>query len=154
MITSDSTENIFAALVAAKKAFKPLVKNNFNPHFKNSFADLTAINDATQDALLKHGLTVVQFLATAEGGIAIGSRLIHSSGEWIEIPPAYIPATKPDAQGYGSAATYGRRYQIAALLGLAAEDDDDGNGASKPVKESAATVAKRLKQTGAKDDFL
>lgn len=154
MKTSEDTANIFAALVAAKKAFKPLVKNNFNPHFKNAFADLTAINEATQDALLKHGLTVIQFLATADGGISIGSRLVHSSGEWVEIEPAFIPATKPDAQGYGSAATYGRRYQIAALLGLSAEDDDDGNGASKPVKESAATVAKRLKAKETTDEFL
>lgn len=154
--TSTDTTEIFAALVAAKKKFKTVVKNAYNPHFKNSFADLASINDATEKALLDHGLTVIQHISSAEGGVAIGCRLVHASGQWLEIEPAFFPATKMDAQGYGSATTYGRRYQISALLCIAAEDDDDGNGASKPGKESASAVAARLKQAkkGGGDDFI
>ena len=145
LTTSTETDMLFAALAAAKKAFKPVIKNNLNPHFKSRFADLSAINEATQEALHTHGLTVIQYLASAEGGIGVGARLTHASGQWLDIAPAFIPSSKPDAQGVGSAATYGRRYQIAALLNLAAEDDDDGNLASKPGKESPADVAKRVK---------
>jgi hypothetical protein len=42
---------------------------------------------------------------------------------------------KPDPQGYGSAVTYARRYDLSALIGLAS-DDDDGNEASKPANDS------------------
>lgn len=154
--TSTETKEIFAALVAAKKNFKPVIKGSYNPHFKNRFADLAAINEATESALLDEGLTIVQLIASAEGGVAIGCRLVHSSGQWLEIAPAFFPATKMDAQGYGSATTYGRRYQISALLCIAAEDDDDGAGASKPGKEPASSVASRLKESkkGGGDDFL
>ncbi len=154
--TSTETDKIFAALVNAKKSFKPVLKNSYNPHFKNSFADLASINEATEASLLNSGLTVIQMVATAEGGVAIGCRLVHESGQWLEVAPAFFPATKMDAQGYGSATTYGRRYQISALLCIAADEDDDGNGASKAAKESPKEVAKRLKASkqGGDDDFL
>lgn len=150
--TSTEVDKIFAALVAAKAAFKPVLKNNYNPHFKNHFADLSSINEATEEALNQNGLTVIQFIANAEGGVAIGCRLVHASGQWLEVAPAFFPATKLDAQGYGSATTYGRRYQISALLCISAESEDDGNGASKPGKESPAVVAARLKEQGGSDD--
>jgi hypothetical protein len=38
--------------------------------------------------------------------------------------------SKADAQGFGSALTYARRYGLQAIAGIAAEDDD-GNAASK-----------------------
>ncbi len=44
-----------------------------------------------------------------------------------------MPATKQDAQGYGSAMTYARRYSLQAACGIAPEDDD-GNQASRPAK--------------------
>lgn len=154
--TSTETDKIFAALVSAKKAFGPVVKLSYNPHFKNWFADIASINNATGEALSKNGLAVIQHVASAEGGVAVGCRLVHESGQWLDVEPAFFPATKQDAQGYGSATTYGRRYQLAALLCLAAEDDDDGANASKPGKESAAEVASRVKKTkGDSDaDFL
>jgi hypothetical protein len=43
-----------------------------------------------------------------------------------------IPVTKQDAQGYGSAMTYAKRYSLAAALGVVADEDDDGNAASHP----------------------
>lgn len=154
--TSTETDKIFKALVQAKGWFEPVIKNAYNPHFKNHFADLSAINKATQNALKDAGLAVIQMIATAEGGVCIGCRLVHESGQWLEIAPAFFPATKMDAQGYGSATTYGRRYQLSALLCLATEDEDDGNGASKPGKESAKEVAARVKKSkgDANDDFL
>lgn len=152
--TSTETDAIFAALVQAKKAFGPVVKLSYNPHFKNFFADISSINAATSDALGKHGLAVIQHLQSAEGGVAVGCRLVHQSGQWLDIEPAFFPATKQDAQGYGSATTYGRRYQLAALFCLSAADDDDGAAASKPGKDSASVVASRLKAKGGVDGFL
>jgi hypothetical protein len=42
----------------------------------------------------------------------------------------HVPASKQDAQGYGSALTYARRYSLMAACGIAPEDDD-GNAASR-----------------------
>ena len=50
---------------------------------------------------------------------------------------------KSDPQGQGSAVTYARRYSYMSVLGLVADEDDDGNKASQPksapkVKEPTA----------------
>jgi hypothetical protein len=55
--------------------------------------------------------------------------LIHESGEELSFGKLFVPCTKQDAQGYGSAITYARRYQLQTALGIAPEDDD-GNAAS------------------------
>ena len=59
---------------------------------------------------------------------------MHTSGEWIETDPLTLRAVKTDPQGAGSAVTYGRRYSLSAALGVAWDDDDDGNEASTPPK--------------------
>jgi hypothetical protein len=50
--------------------------------------------------------------------------LVHASGQWIkgEMP---IITNKMDPQGLGSAITYYRRYSLAAMIGVAPDDDDD-----------------------------
>ena len=63
--------------------------------------------------------------------MCLTTRLFHDSGEWVE-DTATIPLPKNDPQGYGSAATYGRRYALAAITGLY-QDDDDGVGAMRPA---------------------
>ena len=55
---------------------------------------------------------------------------IHESGETLSAGRLHVPATKQDAQGYGSALTYARRYSLMAACGIAPEDDD-GNAAAK-----------------------
>jgi len=148
MIQSDEINEVVAALVTAKSQFKTLIRKGYNPHFKSLFADLSAINDATHEALHKNGLVVVQSLETEEFesiGVTVSTRLLHKSGQWIGTGSAFFPATKGDAQGCGSAATYGRRYQLSALLCLAADADDDGNAASAPAPKSAKSRAQALK---------
>jgi hypothetical protein len=46
----------------------------------------------------------------------------------------FIPATKQDAQGFGSAITYGKRYGLQAALGIASEDDDGTAAVKAPPK--------------------
>ena len=64
---------------------------------------------------------------------------MHESGEWIE-STITVPMSKNDAQGYGSAITYARRYSLAAITGLP-QEDDDGNEASKQSKPKQETVS-------------
>jgi hypothetical protein len=67
--------------------------------------------------------------------------VLHSSGEFIA-GCCTIPLDRDNAQGYGSATTYARRYGVQAIVGMVAEEDDDGNGASaRDEEESPRTSA-------------
>jgi len=131
MKTSDSLTKIAPALLAAQGAITFAKKDAKNPHFKSTYADLPAVIDAVKQALNDNLITFLQSGSPAETGhLYITTRLLHASGEWIE-DTMPIPLQKNDAQGIGSAMTYGRRYMLAAMCGLY-QDDDDGHAASQP----------------------
>lgn len=137
MNTSDTITKIAPALHKAQEAMLPLVKDSENPFYKSKYADLHAVTEACYPALQSNGIVVVQSNKRLEEALIVLTRLIHTSGEWIETE-CVIPAVKADAQAYGSAYTYGRRYGLQAAVGLAPEDDD-GNVATKnaaPKKEA------------------
>lgn len=139
MNTSPTIEKIAPALHRAQIEMKSALKDSTNPHFKSKYADLSSVIEAVKAALHKNQLVYVQGVEDADGGVAIETRLIHTSGEWIS-STLRIPASKQDAQGYGSAITYGRRYGLQAMCGVPAEDDD-GNAATAtaPVKSVRIT---------------
>ena len=60
--------------------------------------------------------------------VSVTTLLLHSSGEWIKDTLSLRPA-KDDAQGAGSAITYARRYSLASLVGVVADEDDDAEAA-------------------------
>lgn len=128
MKTSDAVSNIYTALAAAQAALEPAVKDNTNPAFRSKYADLTSHVEAIRPVAKAHKLAVVQELTSDDNGVAVTTRIVHASGEWIEFGPLFIPATKHDAQGFGSACSYARRYALSAAFGTVA-DDDDGNAA-------------------------
>lgn len=125
-----SLKNLAGALCKAQAEMEGAKKDALNPHFRNKYADLASVWEAIRGPLTKNGLSVVQLLRSVQGGVEVETILLHSSGERISDVFA-MPASKADAQGYGSAATYARRYALMALVGVAPEDDD-GNAASKP----------------------
>ncbi len=125
---SDSIAAISAALAKAQGQLEGAKKDSKNPHFKSSYADLASVWDACRDALSSNQIAVIQAPgAVASGVVEITTILAHSSGEWFR-ETLTVPLAKVDAQGLGSAVTYGRRYALAAMVGVAPEDDD-GNAA-------------------------
>lgn len=137
MKTSDSIVKLAPALLAAQKAITFAAKDTANPFFKTKYADLPCVIDAIKGPLNDAGIMFVQSASPSDPGfLAMTTRLIHESGEWIE-DTATIPLAKTDPQGYGSASTYARRYALAAITGLY-QDDDDGNAASQQKKEAQA----------------
>jgi hypothetical protein len=126
---SKTRKQICAALVKAQKGFGPALKSSQNPHFKSRYADLSACVEAVVEALNDNGIALTQHTHHAEGGVCVETILIHESGEELSFGKLFVPCTKQDAQGYGSAITYARRYQLQTALGIAPEDDD-GNAAS------------------------
>jgi hypothetical protein len=128
MNTSEQLNEIAAALTKAQASMKNAALNKVNPHFKSKYADLAGIRDTVVPALTANGIAVVQTLAQ---GLVL-TRLIHTSGQWIE-SACPIP-TAPDMQKMGSAITYARRYSLSAICGISADEDDDGNAASQPTQ--------------------
>lgn len=123
MTTSDSINELAAALAKAQAAMKNAPLNKENPHFHSRYADLAGIRDAVIPALSAQGLAVVQVLDVSR----VLTRLIHASGQWIESACPLPPSA--DMQKLGSAITYARRYSLSALCCIAADDDDDANAA-------------------------
>lgn len=130
-------KNIASALVKAQKQFGPALKSSSNPHFKSRYADLAACVEAVIEALNDNGIALVQFTHECDSGVIVETQFIHESGETLSAGKLHVPAAKHDAQGYGSALTYARRYSLMAACGIAPEDDD-GNAASKRVDPQVA----------------
>lgn len=132
MNQSESIANLSKALAAANKVVENATKNAVNPHFKNKYADLAAVLDTVRAVYADNGLSVIQ----AAGAVyieqklhaVVETQLVHESGEWVR-GTLMLPVKDPTAQGLGGAITYGRRYALAALAGIA-QEDDDGNTAS------------------------
>jgi len=129
MQTSESIKEIAAVLPKVQAAIKGAMKDATNPHFRSKYADLTSVIEACKAALNSHGITFLQPVRANEHGVIVETVLLHTSGEWISDSLA-LPVSKNDAQGVGSAITYGRRYGLQSMVGIPAEDDD-GNAASK-----------------------
>ncbi len=130
MKTSDHINELAAALAKAQGEMKNAHLNKVNPHFKSKFADLAAVRDAVIPFLAKHGIATAQATGAREGGFCVVTRLIHSSGQWLESEyPIVLDPAKP--QVMGSAMSYARRYSLSAIGCIASEEDDDGNNATK-----------------------
>jgi len=132
-----SNTKICSAFVKAQSQFGAALKTSTNPHFRSRYADLAACVEAVIDALNNNCISMMQYSHEAENGVCIETIFIHESGEKLTSGKLYVPAIKHDAQGYGSALTYARRYSLMAACGIAPEDDD-GNAATKSAPKPAA----------------
>jgi len=133
-------KQIATALVKAQKSFGPALKSSTNPHFKSRYADLSACVEAVIEGLNDAGIAMIQRTSEDSTGVTVETVFIHESGEMLECGILHVPANKQDAQGYGSALTYARRYSLMAACGIAPEDDDGNTAMRKPtIDENALT---------------
>lgn len=143
MQTSEQINEIAKAGAAAQAELKPAAKDATNPAFRSKYADLASVMEAAR-VYAKHGIAIWQDVQLADAGVSVTTRLTHASGQWLECGPFVVPVGKRDAHGVGSAATYAKRYALCAALGIAADEDDDGNTAAataKPVPARAVAPA-------------
>lgn len=141
MNQSESIGNLATALATAQAEMDFAKKDSSNPFFKSSYADLASVWEVCRTVLPKNGLAIIQTAEPAEAGrLRVRTTLAHKSGEWIA-GVLDIPAVKNDPQAYGSAITYARRYSLAAIVGVIADDDDGeaamGRGESKVTPKPA-----------------
>ena len=135
MNKSESIAGLAAALAKAQGQMKGAVKDSANPFFKSKYADLASVVEAIRAAFSANGLSYIQTVQSSDlDEVRVETMILHSSGEWISCGVLALPVSKNDAQGYGSALTYARRYSLSAAVGVAPEDDD-GNAAvaAKPT---------------------
>jgi hypothetical protein len=132
MKRSEQIQELAAALAKAQGQIKGAEKDRENPHFKSVYATLDSVWEACRAPLSSNGLALVQAPSVSiEGGVVITTLLMHQSGQWIETDLELAPRDG-SPQAVGSAITYGRRYALMAVAGIAPTDDDDGNAASHP----------------------
>lgn len=136
MNKSESIALLSASLVKFQGKMIRVVKEAENPYFKNKYASLSNIIEATQGPLSECGLAVIQLPAS---GNMLETILLHESGEYIAESYEMKPV-KNDPQQLGSAITYQRRYALGAILNLNIDEDDDGNKASEPETRVKPTV--------------
>lgn len=116
-------------------------KDGYNPHFKSSYMKLDTILDTIKPILTKLGLVLSQrtkFYPIEFKGSIITSITDSSDGTSID-SEIFYDISEP-AQKQGGNITYMRRYALAALLGIAADEDIDGNDSSQQVKAPQMTT--------------
>jgi hypothetical protein len=120
-----------AAMARAFAMIGNVTRDATNPHYRSKYATMASVMDVVRPALSANALWVTQIPAEcAEGWIAYETVLWHNSGDSLSLGETKVPISKQDAQGYGLAMTYCRRYGMLAAFALASEDDD-GNSASQ-----------------------
>jgi hypothetical protein len=135
---SEQVDAIAAALVKAQAEIENAGKDgqgNFG-----RYATLTSVVDACKKPLADNGISFIQAFEPSDAGmLRLTTTLLHSSGQFIS-GTCTVPLVRNDPQSYGSAATYARRYSLAAMVGVCPDDDDaDGamprNGARQPQRQ-------------------
>jgi hypothetical protein len=138
--------NLAAAMTAAFAEIEGATKAATNPHFKSKYADLTSIIEAIKPPLIRHGLFFTQRCHPDQEGVSVETVLHHSSGEKESLGTLFVPANKRDAQGFGSALTYARRYALQTAFGVPTEDDD-GNAAVATARPTTGETPPRKRVT-------
>jgi hypothetical protein len=140
---SREVDKLAAALAKAQGKIEAASKDRVNPHFRSAYATLSSVWDACRQALSENGLAVTQLVAAEGNRVTVTTLLLHASGQWIR-SELTTQAKGAGPQDLGSAITYCRRYGLSAAVGVAPDEDDDGNQAQgkNPRSEERPPPAK------------
>lgn len=143
MITSDKLDLFSAAFSQAQgkieqapRTHTATVATRSGGSYSYSYTDLATVLAMCRSALAESGLAIVQSAKFEQNQVTVTTRLLHSSGQWLESDPLSLPVVseredgKITPQAIGSSTTYAKRYSLCSLLGIASEADDDGNAGS------------------------
>ena len=143
MRTSENINEIAKAVNTFRQTVKQPTKNGDNPFLKSRYVQLEGVVDAIDNALQDTGLAYTQEVVSEGNQVSVTTLIFHSSGQFIELGPLSVPVAKNDAQAFGSAETYARRYSLSAAFGITSDLDDDGTAAGvNPPKAQPRRVNK------------
>ena len=148
MKSSESINELATALCKAQGQMGGAVKDSANPFFKSSYADLTSVIKAIKQPFSDNGLSYTQFPVNDDNGVGVSTRLMHISGQWLEMDYT-LPTVKKDPQAAGSAITYARRYALQSIAGIPTADDDAESAMlrgddKKVISEEQSAIIKQL----------
>lgn len=139
MRTSEETTNLMKAMIASAPEIKSIAKNKQAYGYK--YATLDSLIDMLRDVLPKHGLWFTQIPTRSEEESVLTTRVFHESGEWLEdsilMTDTELQGKANDTQKLGASITYFRRYVLSSIFGVSADEDVDGNLASKDRPQQA-----------------
>ena len=135
MKTSESTKEIAKKMALFRKnMLKNQPSKDGTSHY-GSYVTLESLTAAI-DGSLPDGLGYTQDVTSVENGVSVSTMVVDASGEFITYGPLLMPVQRNDAQAFGSAETYARRYSLSAAFGVSATPDDDGEKAAKSAPKS------------------
>jgi hypothetical protein len=143
---SEQMDQVFAALAEAQKVMDGAKKDATNPHFRSKYADLESVMDACRVPLANNGLAVLQPTSANGAKVTVTTLIGHKSGQWIAAD-LEMTSAQNTPQGIGSTITYGRRYGLSSMVGIAPEDDDGtagsipGSNATQQYQAPAPRIA-------------
>lgn len=144
MNKSETIGKLAKSIALSQVEVENATKDTKNEFFKSKYADLAAVLNVVRPVFSKHNIAIVQLPSFSAPIASVETMLIHESGEFIS-NICFAPVSKQDAQGIGSAITYLRRYSLAAMCGIA-QEDDDANGSvghgQEPKKPAPPTQPK------------
>ena len=141
--------NLIESLVKAQSEMTHAAFDQTNPHFKSKFASLKSVIDAIKPALNANGIFFMQVSHPLDHGVGIET-IFCKADEKLSTGVVMVPVDKANAQGLGSALTYAKRYSLAMACGIAADVDDDGNGAAAnpPPRKGQSVVRTVIEEEG------
>lgn len=153
MLKSEQINELVAALAKAQGQIEGAKKSSSNPFFKSKYADLAECWNTCREALTANEISVIQMPEeiNENGRLNITTMLAHSSGQYIS-STLTMTVTKLDPQAIGSAITYGRRYALAAMVGLAQEDDDGEKAMARQEKKDKKPVESPINITSVSEN--
>jgi hypothetical protein len=138
-------KQLILALNKAKLNFKGLSKDaQAQVGSRNyKYMSLDSILAAVSEPLTREGLHIYHTFSQDHSILTVTCHVTDGESELTS--SVFMPMTVPDranvAQFMGSLITYGKRYSIAALLGIGADEDDDAQS-TIPAKPETRAVEK------------
>jgi hypothetical protein len=120
---SEPMDELAKAMSLAQGEYLELIFNKTNPYERWEFNDLESVITAVRPALSKNGIFFTQLPCVDESGATIVyTRLIHSSGQWIECTSRVIPSLNNQHE-FDSVLAFQKRAAALSILGLAGKND-------------------------------
>lgn len=146
---SASLDKLVAALAAAQGKMGVALKESQNPHLKNKYADLESVVEAVRGPLSEAGLAFTHTTIPGQGVVTIRCYLFHASGQWLSSDWTTDTSKSSGPQAWGSLLTYGRRYTLMAITGIAPGEDDGEAAMGRPPTPKAAPAPAEPSKTEA-----
>jgi hypothetical protein len=132
---------LYTAILLAKQNMRSPSKNKKAMYGK--YADLESVLDAVQRPLAEEGIIISQACIDADEKLYLRTSLIHAAtGQTMSTDVPILMKNPNNPQELGGAMTYARRYGIVGILGIVADDDDDGNTAAGRQADGSPTPVK------------